>query len=1067
GLLFEKYDKALLLEDTQTLILEYKKSQTKIYGLNRKISNLQKHIEELENKLDEKMTILNEISTEKYLSLVLTQPCPKCNNNSLINKSWNIIPIEFQVKSTIECIKCASISEYTNESKEILLTNVIAAIELAGGISRNAIQSSLAIIGITNQTSNKTYYKYQKMYFALLIASANLSIKEALQKCIKHTLSQGKKSLSVGFDCSWSHIRNANQTSEKLIYQEIPFARLVKDKRVVKTIHQDNFDKSSRQMEYTILIGILNQISPSLKEADLHLDICINGNLDSNKTLANIPIVSNIYTNLKHLICNIRNSLQNHIMRWFCGCIYSAALRHAAHDSHALTEEETYVYWTKDNPEIILQEPTLCHSSNNQINEFRKLFETTYCVSRAFNRVKLVYMDKKIDYWQSFAARHAMAILHYNEEYTYLLSELREIYCEKPFELADLHNINAIESARSAKQRWNLEKIQQHNKTRAEKYTNEHKELAVFYKKKALDQLHVNEFYSSFGPLIVDFDVTIRCICCKVFSKHSKGLCSLCYTYHQFGWSKRLINKEISLQKEINKPISLEEHIKIIAKEIFKFTELRPGQIDAIKYYVKNKKDTLVIMKTSRGKSFCYATASILFDGLIVNHFIKLEILCARLVTSSQGTIEYKSKVMEEIALGFTRLLYVTPEKLLLNSSLKKLYSHLHEKGELQFEWGKLGKLKEYFPKVQIMALTATLSQDNVYALRNNLNISEDDFEIAKGSDLLCKELCFSVQSQKENNLAWTSDVIILIKSIEVGCAIIYCSRIKDCKDVYEALNLKIEEIQLDIYHRQLQEDYKANVMKKWNQGKTYLMIATLVFGMGIDIPDVRLVLHYNCPMNMRQAGRDQKNSNCVILYAEKDIRTNYTIITGDRESNENNDKNTFDRELYLAKAQHELFEIRYYCLILYECRFQLVSRYPAWPNDSIPPECKLYNNCIRHEKDNVAFFNTQLDILELLQIITLLCENNTKQIIPLDVVEVFGCSKGARLQGRGLNLLDLLDCKKPKLLNTRALAELALANLVCRGFVKQRIWLERKTNKNYLMSSVMIEGVVKNADSQ
>lgn len=86
------------------------------------------------------------------------------------------------------------------------------------------------------------------------------------------------------------------------------------------------------------------------------------------------------------------------------------------------------------------------------------------------------------------------------------------------------------------------------------------------------------------------------------------------------------------------------------------------------------------------------------------------------------------------------------------------------------------------------MALTATLSQDNVYALRNNLNISEDNFEIAKGSDLLRKELCFSVQSRKENNLAWTSDVIILIKSIEVGRAIIYCSRIKDCKDVYEAL---------------------------------------------------------------------------------------------------------------------------------------------------------------------------------------------------------------------------------------------------------------------------------------
>ncbi|CAG8850472.1 5465_t:CDS:2, partial [Gigaspora margarita] len=289
-------------------------------------------------------------------------------------------------------------------------------------------------------------------------------------------------------------------TSRELIYQEIPSGNdnlHINDKGVVKTIYQGNFNKSSRQMEHAILIEILSQISPSLEEANLHLDICINSDLDSNKTLANIPIVANIYADLKHLMCNIRNSLRT--------------LRHAANDPHAPTKEETRIMqvegliyhlqndhmrcwsdicWTKDDSEIILQEPTLCYLSNNRINKFRKLLEI------------------------------------------------------------DL----------------------------------------VFYKKKALDWLHVNEFYPSFAPLIVDFDVTIQCICYKVFSKHSKGLCSLHYTYHQFGWSRRLINKKISLQEEINRPISLEDHIK----------------------------DTLVIMKTGRGKSFCYAAASILFDGLIV-----------------------------------------------------------------------------------------------------------------------------------------------------------------------------------------------------------------------------------------------------------------------------------------------------------------------------------------------------------------------------------------------------------------------------------------------------------------
>ena len=72
------------------------------------------------------------------------------------------------------------------------------------------------------------------------------------------------------------------------------------------------------------------------------------------------------------------------------------------------------------------------------------------------------------------------------------------------------------------------------------------------------------------------------------------------------------------LQEEMSRPISLEEHVEIIAKEIFKFNEFRPGQLDAIKYYIEEKKDTLVIIKTGGGKSFCYAVFSILFDGLTI-----------------------------------------------------------------------------------------------------------------------------------------------------------------------------------------------------------------------------------------------------------------------------------------------------------------------------------------------------------------------------------------------------------------------------------------------------------------
>ena len=77
-------------------------------------------------------------------------------------------------------------------------------------------------MGITNQISNKTFYRYQKVCFNPLVTAANFRTEEALKKCIEHALLQDKKVLAVGFDCSWSHVRNANQASGELIYQEIP-----------------------------------------------------------------------------------------------------------------------------------------------------------------------------------------------------------------------------------------------------------------------------------------------------------------------------------------------------------------------------------------------------------------------------------------------------------------------------------------------------------------------------------------------------------------------------------------------------------------------------------------------------------------------------------------------------------------------------------------------------------------------------------------------------------------------------------------------------------------------------
>ncbi|CAG8846845.1 26842_t:CDS:2 [Gigaspora margarita] len=129
------------------------------------------------------------------------------------------------------------------------------------------------------------------------------------------------------------------------------------------------------------------------------------------------------------------------------------------------------------------------------------------------------------------------------------------------------------------------------------------------------------------------------------------------------------MNKSIS-SIDMDKIISLDDQIKTIAEKIFKFTDLRPEQMDAINYYIRENKNTLIMIKTGNRNSFCYTASSILFDGLTII-ILPLKIIYPKsrisygyLSVSSQETVEYEAKVCKEIALGFTHLLFVISEKL-------------------------------------------------------------------------------------------------------------------------------------------------------------------------------------------------------------------------------------------------------------------------------------------------------------------------------------------------------------------------------------------------------------------
>lgn len=216
------------------------------------------------------------------------------------------------------------------------------------------------------------------------------------------------------------------------------------------------------------------------------------------------------------------HSFEQHIMRYFNSCIFSAGLRKKNNQDDAPTEEETRyvqveglirhllddhsicwsdVCWMKDNPELHLQEPTLKNYTQAEINNFRNVITTIFRVpfgqglvttlrtshNETFNRKILKYLDKRIDYWASYSARHSLAVLDQNDRLDVMISKVRLAAIGTEFSYPDTCNILKFVQERSQQVINNRSAIQQRNEVRKEQYANERKELAGFDFDKVID----------------------------------------------------------------------------------------------------------------------------------------------------------------------------------------------------------------------------------------------------------------------------------------------------------------------------------------------------------------------------------------------------------------------------------------------------------------------------------------------------------------------------------------------------------------------------------------------------
>jgi ATP-dependent DNA helicase RecQ len=337
--------------------------------------------------------------------------------------------------------------------------------------------------------------------------------------------------------------------------------------------------------------------------------------------------------------------------------------------------------------------------------------------------------------------------------------------------------------------------------------------------------------------------------------------------------------------------------LKDYLKKFFGFSKFKPLQEDIIKN-VLNGNDTFVIMPTGGGKSLTYQLPALLSDGvaIVVSPLIALmknqvDILrtfgtkheIAHFLNSSLSKAQI-TKVKEEVMRGDTKLLYVAPESLSKEANVaffKKIKISFFAIDEVHCisEWGhdfrpeyrRLRPLIEQIGRVPIMALTATATPKVQEDIMKNLEIQ--NAKVFKSS-FNRPNLYYEVRT-KQNAV---KEIIKFIRQNTGKSGIVYCLSRKKVEEL--AQTLQVNGIKALPYHAGMDKPTRDQTQDKFLMEHIDVMVATIAFGMGIDKPDVRFVMHYDIPKSLEsyyqetgRSGRDGGEGKCITFYSYDDVK--------------------------------------------------------------------------------------------------------------------------------------------------------------------------------------------------
>jgi ATP-dependent DNA helicase RecQ len=334
------------------------------------------------------------------------------------------------------------------------------------------------------------------------------------------------------------------------------------------------------------------------------------------------------------------------------------------------------------------------------------------------------------------------------------------------------------------------------------------------------------------------------------------------------------------------------EYRKIL-QQYWGYPDFRGIQNDIIKS-IGEGRDTLGLMPTGGGKSITFQVPALALDGVCivitplialmkdqVDHLQKLGIKAASIYSGM--TRPEIIKVLENAIFGGVKILYVSPERLsseLFQAKLKhmKVSFITVDEAHCISQWGydfrpsylHIADIRKLKPDVAILALTATATPEVIDDIQDRLGFKEKNvFRMSFER----KNLTYVVRLASDKN----EELVHILNSVK-GCAIVYVRSRKRTKETAQLLNEN--GIKATFYHAGLEHYTKNLRQKEWQEDETRVMVATNAFGMGIDKPNVRIVIHIDCPDSIEayfqeagRAGRDGKRAYAVLLYNDGDQR--------------------------------------------------------------------------------------------------------------------------------------------------------------------------------------------------